>query len=106
YDPDWADWSVGSVLQMEVLEDLYARPDRPARFDFSTGYGPHKARFANASQEETNLLLLPNTPSNRALVAAFRATDGVSNLAASTLQRLGLKQTLKRAIRRMSREQD
>lgn len=106
YDPDWADWSVGSVLQMEVLEDLYAKPNRPARFDFSTGYGPHKARFANAFQEETNLLLLPNTPSNRALVAAFRATDGVSNLAASTLQRLGLKQRLKRAIRRMSREQD
>ena len=102
YDPDWASWSVGSVLQYEVLADLYRRPDTPRLFDFSTGYGDHKARFGNFSRKEVNVLLLPNTVRNRVIVGAYRFTMAVSKLMVTSLDRYGLKMPLKRFMRRIA----
>jgi hypothetical protein len=99
YNPVWAKFSVGSVLQWEVMEDLYRRDDTPALFDFSTGYGTHKSRFGKESREEVNMLLLPTTLSNRALAATWRSVDGVLDLTSRTLDNFGLKQSLKKAIR-------
>ena len=65
YDPDWAKYSVGSVLQLAVIENLYALKSPPAFFDFSTGYGEHKGRFGNHEQEEVNVLILPVSLRNR-----------------------------------------
>ena len=99
YNPVWAKFSVGSVLQWEVMEDLYRRDDTPALFDFSTGYGTHKSRFGKESREEVNMLLLPTTLSNRALAATWRSVDGVLDLTSRTLDNFGLKQSVKKAIR-------
>ena len=102
FDPDYAQWSVGSVLQLEVIEDLYARDNRPELFDFSTGYGDHKARFGNRQQEEVNLLLLPRTLRHAILAGAYKRLDGLANFAVSTADRIGVKQTLKKTIRNLS----
>lgn len=102
YDPEYANWSVGSVLQLKVLQDLYARDNRPSLFDFSTGYGSHKGRFGNLARREANVLLLPNTVANRLLASAFLATERVSSAAVSFVDWLGLKARLKKAIRRFS----
>ncbi|MGI9494224.1 MAG: GNAT family N-acetyltransferase [Geminicoccaceae bacterium] len=102
FDPDYSQWSVGSMLQVEVIEDLYARDNRPQLFDFSTGYGDHKARFGNREQEEINLLLLPRTLRHAILATAYKRLDGLANLAVSTADRIGVKQTLKKTIRRLS----
>ena len=99
YDPEWAKFSVGSVLQWEVMEDLYRRGNTPTLFDFSTGYGPHKSRFGKEAREEINILLLPATPANRMLAAAWRGVNTVSDTAVRALDRLGVKQSLKKAIR-------
>ena len=99
YDPEWAKYSVGSVLQLEVMEDLYRRDNRPTLFDFSTGYGPHKSRFGKEFREEVNMLLLPNTPGNRTLAVAFRSVDNMLDLTSRSLDNFGLKKSVQKAIR-------
>jgi len=100
YDPEWAKFSVGSVLQWKIIEDLYKRDDTPSIFDFSTGEGSHKSRFGKEAREEVNIVLLTATPGNRMLVAAWRGVTAVSDTAVQALDRLGVKQSLKKAIRR------
>lgn len=102
FDPDYSQWSMGSMLQVEVIEDLYARENRPEIFDFSTGFGDHKARFGNREQEEINLLLLPRTLRHAILAGAYKRLDGLANLAISTADRIGVKQTLKKTIRKLA----
>ena len=75
FDPDYAKWSVGSMLQLKVLRDLFASPGTPALFDFSTGEGEHKARFGNQSRPEANVMLLPKTMRMRATVMAYAWTE-------------------------------
>lgn len=74
YDPDWTRLSVGTVLQMDALERLFAE-DRFAWFDFTEGEGAHKAMFGTHSAECASLVLLEPTLANRALLGARDAFD-------------------------------
>jgi hypothetical protein len=103
YDPAFAKWSVGSVLQIEVLGHLFDRVDKPSLFDFSVGYGEHKARFGNLSRREYNTLVLPQTNRNRLLASAHRSADAASRLAGRVLHSTGLKNKVKQLIRRRSK---
>jgi CelD/BcsL family acetyltransferase involved in cellulose biosynthesis len=100
YDPDWSKWGVGSILQIEVMKDLLGDHNRPEIFDFSTGIGEHKTRFGNSSRSEINLLLLKNCPRNAFLAAAFTATAAVDKQLRRSMERLGVKASLKRWLRR------
>jgi hypothetical protein len=49
YDPEYREWSVGTILQWLVMEDLLQR-DRAFRyFDFTEGEGTHKEFFSTGS---------------------------------------------------------
>lgn len=74
YDPDWARLSVGTVLQMDALERLFAE-DRFAWFDFTEGEGAHKEMFGTHSAECASLVLLEPTLANRTLLGARDAFD-------------------------------
>jgi hypothetical protein len=102
YDPAFAKSSVGSVLQVEVLEHLFARADPPRFFDFSSGYGEHKGRFSNSSHRECNILVLPLTLRNRLLASAYRSLDAATSTIAALLERTNLKKKLKQLLRRRS----
>jgi CelD/BcsL family acetyltransferase involved in cellulose biosynthesis len=102
YDTDWRKWSVGSVLKMEVLKDLFSRDDSPKLFDCSTGWSEHKARFSNCEEEEVNVLLLPRTFKNRVLYYGYVALEYCSSVLIECLVRLGVKQRVKKAIRLFS----
>jgi len=102
YDPDWAKYSVGSVLQIEVLEDLYNTTPPPKKFDFSTGYGEHKARFGNREQEEINMLIFKNSLPNKIIATSYVAINRLSELLVDLLEKLGVKKQIKRLIRRIS----
>ncbi len=100
YDPDYAKWSVGSVLQLKVMQHLYSRDDRrPLLFDFSTGYGSHKARFGNVARREANVLLLPRTLTNRLKATAFLVNERASLGTAALLERVGVKARVKKLLR-------
>lgn len=74
YDPDYARLSPGTVLQMDVLEVLFAE-NRYRWFDFTEGEGAHKAMFGTHSAACTSLMLLRPTLTNRALLTARGAFD-------------------------------
>ncbi|GAA4050135.1 GNAT family N-acetyltransferase [Parerythrobacter jejuensis] len=75
YDPDHASLSVGTVLQMEALERLFAE-QRFRYFDFTEGEGAHKAMFGTDNVECASFLLLRRTLSNRLLLSARDGFDG------------------------------
>lgn len=78
YDPAWARLSVGTVLQMDALERLFAE-ERYRWFDFTEGDGAHKAMFGTHDAACSSLVLLEPTLGNRTLLGARGAFDaGVS----------------------------
>lgn len=85
YDPDWAQFSPGTVLQMHALESLFAE-QRYRWFDFTEGEGAHKAMFGTGSVECASFLLLKGDVSNRLLLGSLAAFDG-SVAAAKALAR-------------------
>lgn len=100
YDPAFAKWSVGTVLQVKAIEDIYESPGMPAHFDFSTGEGPHKRRFGNLRRPEVNLLVFRRTLRNRFVTFVYRLMDGTSVVITRLLDRMGVKDRLKKFIRR------
>lgn len=100
FDPDWEKWSVGTVLHMEVMKDLIEGGAQARVFDFSSGTGVHKKRFGNEVRLETAYVLLPAALSNMLAVAAYRAMNAFSDAAVNALDRLHLKTTIKRLVRR------
>lgn len=98
HDPRFNDLSVGAVLQVEALRDLFADP-ACRRFDFTEGDGQHKRQFATGGVECCDLLLLRATPANRLAIAALAAFDGTMALAKAGVQRFGLQDLAKRVRR-------
>lgn len=86
YDPDWSRLSVGTVLQMDALERLFAE-QRFSWFDFTEGEGAHKAMFGTHGAECSSLMLLEPTLANRTLLSARGAFDaGVAGAKALAAQ--------------------
>ncbi|MEP3049803.1 MAG: GNAT family N-acetyltransferase [Erythrobacter sp.] len=88
YDPEWARWSAGTVLQMEALERLFAE-QRFAYFDFTEGEGAHKAMFGTDSVECVSFLLLEPTWANRSLLRARAGFDEVIAISKGVAERSG-----------------
>jgi CelD/BcsL family acetyltransferase involved in cellulose biosynthesis len=74
YDPAFADWSPGSVLQLEAMRTLMGE-GRFGWFDFTEGDGQHKRTFATGSIPSVDLLLLRPTVANLAAGAALTGLD-------------------------------
>lgn len=74
YDPDWARLSVGTVLQMDALERLFAE-QRYRWFDFTEGDGAHKQMFGTHAAACSSLVLLEPTLANRTLLGARAGFD-------------------------------
>ena len=77
YDPRYAHYSPGTVLQLEALERLFAER-RFRYFDFTEGDGAHKAQFGTDSIEACSLLLLRPSLANRLLLASLNGFDGAT----------------------------
>lgn len=102
FDPDWSKWSVGSLLHMEVIRDLFEDRDTISMFDFSPGTGEHKERFSNEEHEEINIILLPKTFTNWKLLSTYKFTESVSSIANRLLEKMGIKAKIKKLIRSLS----
>ena len=98
YDPDFADLSPGTVLQIEAMRQLLGEGGFRL-FDFTEGEGQHKRLFSTGEVECVDLLLLRPTPSNLAAGWALAGFDGAIALAKKTLAAPPL-QGLARRLRR------
>lgn len=74
YDPDFADHSPGTVLQLEAMRQLMGEGDF-AYFDFTEGDGQHKRLFATGGVQCLDLLLVRRTFANLLIGYALAGFD-------------------------------
>jgi CelD/BcsL family acetyltransferase involved in cellulose biosynthesis len=99
YDDAFARLSPGVVLQVAVLEDLFAvRPG--SIFDFGEGETQHKDTFGTEAVLCADLYFFPKTARGLELYAGQALAHGVSRSAVAALERFGLKEKVKRLLRR------
>jgi len=94
YDPDFAEFSPGTVLQLEAMRQLMTER-RFRLFDFTEGDGQHKRQFATGSVDCVDLLLVRATPSNLVAGHALTGFDAAVALAKRVLGR-GIARRLRR----------
>ncbi|WP_350282641.1 GNAT family N-acetyltransferase [Nitrosomonas sp.] len=99
YLPDYSKLSPGTVLQWLAMEQLFAEGKFTA-FDFTEGDSDHK-RFFSTHQIPCGLwLLLKPNIKNRMLLTLHNGVDRSTTLFTRILDKLHLKQKIKRWIRR------
>lgn len=98
HDPDFADLSPGTVLQLEAMRQLMAEKSF-ALFDFTEGEGQHKRLFATGGVDCVDLLLLRPTAGNLFAGHALSGFDRAVALAKKAATRLGVAGALRRLRR-------
>jgi CelD/BcsL family acetyltransferase involved in cellulose biosynthesis len=98
YDPDFADFSPGAVLQLEAMRRLMEEGAFKL-FDFTEGDGEHKRRFATGSLDCVDLLLLRPTARNLVAGHALNGFDRAVAVAKAAVLKLGGKGLVRRLRR-------
>jgi hypothetical protein len=98
YDPAWSNLSVGTVLQMLILEDVFSQ-NRPALYDYGT-YGGYKMFFSNDNYLESDFYLFPRRAYPLLAQVSHCTFSTISRRAGAVLNRLSLKEGIKRLVRR------
>lgn len=88
YDPDFADLSPGTVLQLEAMRAMMAE-GRFRLFDFTEGDSQQKRLLASGEIACLDLLLMRRTAGALAAGYALTAFDGAAGLAKALLRRTG-----------------
>ncbi len=99
YDPGYARHSPGSVLQVAVLERLFAE-GRHAVFDFTEGDGEHKRFFSTHRIHCGNVLFLKPRTMLLALVHGHHAVSALERGLYRIAERVGIRARLKHLVRR------
>ena len=76
--------------------------DTPIMLDFNTGSGEHKRFFSTHSYLDRDFYLLKRSPYTEAARLLHWSSQRISIAAAGLAQKLGIKERLKRAVRRTS----
>jgi CelD/BcsL family acetyltransferase involved in cellulose biosynthesis len=95
YDPDFAAFSPGTVLQLEAMRELMEKGDFRL-FDFTEGEGQHKRQFATGGVDCVDLLLVRRTAANLAVGYALNGFDKAVALAKKSATAIGAEAALRR----------
>lgn len=98
YAPSYLQMSVGTVLQLLAIEQLFAEA-RFRYFDFTEGQSDHKRLFATHQRQCANVFLVKGTFRNMALIYSQLMMNRFSTWLGITLDKLGVKAKLKRLMR-------
>jgi CelD/BcsL family acetyltransferase involved in cellulose biosynthesis len=98
YDPDMAKLSVGTVLQLEVMERLFAE-QKYRFFDFTEGTGAHKALFGTDAVPACSFFLLKPTLANRTLLASLATFNGGVAMSKRIAERSGMAARVRAMLR-------
>lgn len=99
YDPAQRELSAGTVLQYLVLERLFAEGGF-SMFDFTEGAGQHKEMFATGKAEVADLYFFRRGIASAGIVGAHVAAAELTRGAIATLDRLEVRDKLRRWLRR------
>lgn len=99
YDPEYSDFGPGNMLHYFALEEAFR--DKFCRlWDFGEGEGSHKTRFGNVHLSCADLYCFPRArPAAMALFAAQAGLHFASRGAVTALERLQLKDRIKKLLR-------
>ncbi|HXR96506.1 MAG TPA: GNAT family N-acetyltransferase [Terriglobales bacterium] len=100
YAPEFAKFSVGSVLQLMVLQDLFNR-DTPELFDLGT-HGPQKQYFGNDQYDARSAFFFSPGLYPWAVRNAQRGSRWLSASAGAALESWNLKPKVQRLIRQIT----
>ena len=98
YDPEYMNYSVGTVLQWLALESLFEENEFRF-FDFTEGQSEHKKLFATHSVQCANVFFLRSNLRNKFLLHSQKAFDDFSKSVGDMLHHLGIKTMVKKLIR-------
>jgi CelD/BcsL family acetyltransferase involved in cellulose biosynthesis len=101
YDPQLADKSPGTVLQLFAMERLFAEPAMDS-FDFTEGASEHKQLFATHTAQCADVIVFRRTPSLMVLTSAHAAFARAEAAAAHLLGALGIRTRLKKLLRALA----
>lgn len=99
FDPAYSQWSPGTILQWLLMERMFA-DERVHWFDFTEGEGPHKEFFSTHHWYCADVWMLAPTWRNRLVIGMHAGLDRTGVLTGRLLERVGLKQRLRRLLRR------
>lgn len=95
YDPAFAEYSPGTVLQLEAMRELMAER-RFRLFDFTEGEGQHKRQFGTGTVDCVDLLLLRRSLPNFVAGHLLNGFDGAVAGTKQIVHRLGLEKLARR----------
>ncbi len=98
FDPAFARYSPGIVLQLLALESLFSENSYQV-FDFTEGDGAHKRLFSTTERYCGNVFYLRSTIKSRLILHLHLAVRWFSDFADSLIVKSGLKERLRRALR-------
>jgi CelD/BcsL family acetyltransferase involved in cellulose biosynthesis len=98
YDPEYMNYSVGTVLQWLALESLFEENEFRF-FDFTEGQSEHKKLFATHSVQCANVFFLRSSLRNKFLLHSQKAFDDFSKSVGDMLHHLGIKTVVKKLMR-------
>ena len=98
YDPEFAQLSPGTVLQLEALERLFEER-RYRYFDFTEGEGAHKAMFGTDAVSACSFFLLKPRAANRLLLRSLDSFDHGVSVAKRLAERCGALAGARRILR-------
>lgn len=99
FDPAYSQWSPGTILQWLLMERMFA-DDHVHWFDFTEGEGPHKEFFSTHHWYCADVWIVAPTLRNRLVVGLHAGLDRAGVLSGRMLDRMGLKQRVRRLLRR------
>lgn len=99
YLSKYSRFSPGTVLQLQLLNYIYSQQNKASYFDFTEGDGSHKKLFSTHMFTCCNCLVAENSLENQFWFRAQIALDALSSLLGQVLNKLKIKQTIKRIIR-------
>lgn len=102
YDPDYHEWSPGTVLLYAALKSLFAEGSFRI-FDFTEGEGAHKEFFGNREASCADIFYFRFTPGAVLLVGTHALSRSMSAAVVVMLRKLGVKDRIKRMLRRSSK---
>ncbi len=100
YDPSWAAYWPGNYMDMAIVRDQIEQHPDIRWVDFLYGDTFNKQRFSNVSRLERNFYLLPRTARGLGIYGSLRSASIVSEVTGQALDRFGLKETLRRVLRK------
>lgn len=100
YDPEFARWSPGSVLQYLALEQICAEQKFPL-YCWGFGYSQTKEIFSTRQLLAADVYYFRPTVRNLTAVTLHHAVERTSATVGSILDRLNLKRTIKRWLKRL-----